>query len=250
MGEPGPPEEAGNDGETLSGREAASGDKEKAAPTGGAAPADRANGSVPAAPPEKRSLQTDALSQQGAAEDENKAVDAEDRIAAAIADGDHRKALRLCAQEHAPAVGRLCMALVGSQAEADDLVQETLITAHDSFDSWRGEGSLRAWLFGIARRKCLRHLEKHRRRQSRLRLLEGGAQADTEELVLLRQRADVARGALDAIRPTEREALLLRYVGQLSFEEVALACGIDEAAARKRVSRAIVRLRETLKEVE
>jgi len=40
--------------------------------------------------------------------------------------------------------------------------------------------------------------------------------------------------------------LILRYAGGLSFREVAAACGIDEAAARKRVSRAHARLREQL----
>jgi RNA polymerase sigma-70 factor (ECF subfamily) len=68
----------------------------------------------------------------------------------------------------------------------------------------------------------------------------------TDELYALRQRAERARRALDQIRPSEREAVILRYVGELSFREVAIACGIDEPAARKRVSRALARLRETL----
>jgi RNA polymerase sigma-70 factor (ECF subfamily) len=42
----------------------------------------------------------------------------------------------------------------------------------------------------------------------------------------------------------------LRYEAGLSFREVAVACGVDEAAARKRVSRALSRLRERLSEVE
>src|SRR5690606_15757545 len=61
----------------------------------------------------------------------------------AIARGSYREALALCARLHGPAVGRLCMALIGSQAEADELVQETLLLAHDSFASYRAEGPLR-----------------------------------------------------------------------------------------------------------
>jgi RNA polymerase sigma-70 factor (ECF subfamily) len=167
-------------------------------------------------------------------------------IEAAIAGGDYRRALSLCVREHGTALGRLCMAMVGSQAEADDLVQETLLTAHDGFAAYRGEGTVRAWLFGIARKKCLHHLEKNRRRENRLRLVHPSERKDTEEVVLLKQRADRARAALEAVKPTEREALVLRYVGQLSFAEVAAACGVDEAAARKRVSRALVRLRSQL----
>ena len=61
-----------------------------------------------------------------------------------------------------------------------------------------------------------------------------------------RQRAERARAALEQIRPSEREAVVLRYAAELSFREVGEACGIDEAAARKRVSRALARLREAL----
>ncbi|HOU89605.1 MAG TPA: RNA polymerase sigma factor [Polyangiaceae bacterium] len=178
-------------------------------------------------------------------------ADGERSILQAIAVGDHRGALSLCARYHGPAVGRLCMALVGSQAEADDLTQETLLTAHDGFAAYRGEGSLRAWLFGIARRKCARAVERRVRREARLRLVHDSDRAPpTEELIARRRRAERARAALDAVRPTEREALVLRFVSDLSYREVAEACGIDEVAARKRVSRAITRLRAALAEDE
>ena len=177
-------------------------------------------------------------------------MSAEDRaILEAIREGDLRKALALSARHHGAALGRLCMALVGSNAEADDLAQETLLEAHAGFASFRAEGTIRAWLFGIARRKCARHLERTTRRQSRLRLVHDSERGGSaEELLALRQRAETARSALAEIRPSEREAVVLRYAGELSFREVGEACGIDEAAARKRVSRALARLREVVKE--
>ena len=60
------------------------------------------------------------------------------------------------------------------------------------------------------------------------------------------ERAQQARALLERVRPSDRDALLLRYCGELSFREVAAACGIEEAAARKRVSRALLALRSTL----
>lgn len=172
------------------------------------------------------------------------AAPAEQAILDAIGARDFRLALTLCAREHGRAVGRLCMALVGSQAEADDLVQETLLDAHDGFASYRADGSLRSWLYAIARRKCARHLERRSRQGSRLRLIhDAERQPSTEELVQARQRAERARAVLARIRPSEREAVVLRFAGELSYRELALACGIDEAAARKRVSRALAKLR-------
>ena len=168
-------------------------------------------------------------------------------VEAALQRREHGAALTLCARQHGAAIGRLCMALVGSQADAEDLTQETLLAAHDAFDSWRGEGSIRSWLFGIARRKCARHLENRTAGRAKLELLRDEAPApDPADTASERQLAARARKALAAIRPSEREAVVLRYAGGLSFREVATACGIDEAAARKRVSRAHARLREEL----
>lgn len=167
-------------------------------------------------------------------------------ILAALEAGDRPAALRLCADRHGPALGRLCMALLGSQAEAEDATQETLIAAHAGFDGFRGEGSLRAWLFSIARRRCARTLE--RRAARTVAEAPNASPPGADELIEARHRAEHARALLSQVRPTEREALLLRFVGDLSFREVGEACGIDEATARKRVSRALARLRELVKE--
>lgn len=172
----------------------------------------------------------------------------DESIEAAIEAADYRRALALCVEEHGAAIGRVCMALVGSQGEADDLTQETFLAAHGAFSSWKREGTIRAWLVGIARKKCLKYIEKQRRQDRRLRLVAPREGAAPEDLVALRQKAEQARAALGAIRPTEREALLLRYVGQLTFAEVARACDIEEPAARKRVSRALMRLKQEVEE--
>jgi RNA polymerase sigma-70 factor, ECF subfamily len=170
----------------------------------------------------------------------------DEEIQRALADGDHRRALALCARHHGAAVGRLCMALLGSAAETDDLVQETLLDAHAGFAGFRAEGAIRAWLFAIARRKCARHLERTTRQKAKLRLVHDSDRGDAEELIQARERAERARAALSSIRPSEREALVLRFVGDLSYRQVGDACGIDEAAARKRVSRALAKLRHAV----
>jgi len=166
-------------------------------------------------------------------------------IVAAIQRGDRRGALSLCARRHGAALGRLCMALLGSQTEADDAVQETLLAAHAGFDDFRSDGSLRAWLFGIARRRCARVKE---RRGAVRPGTDAADERTADELLDVRRRAERARDLLERVRPTEREALLLRYGAELSFREVGEAAGVDEATARKRVSRALARLRELVKE--
>jgi RNA polymerase sigma-70 factor, ECF subfamily len=164
-----------------------------------------------------------------------------------IGRGAYRDAAGACARLHGPAIGRLCMALLGAQAEAEEALQDTLLAAHDAMATYRGEGTVRAWLFGIARRMCARRIEA-RVRDRRLQLVHDAdadarlPDADAEAA----RRARAVRAALARLQPTEREALVLRYQGGLSYREVAQACGIEEATARKRAGRGLDHLRALL----
>lgn len=182
----------------------------------------------------------------------------EDPIVALVTAGRHREAAALCARMHGPTLGRLCMALVGSQADAEEMVQETLLAACGQMASYRGEGTVRAWLFGIARRQCAHRVERGLRERRRLELVavgeaaasgasqSGGASDSPARRIAAMQRARAVRAALAGLKPSEREALVLHYQGELSFREIAALCGIDESAARKRASRGLARLRKSL----
>lgn len=161
--------------------------------------------------------------------------------------GDYRSAIAACARTFGPPLGRFCMSLLGSQADAEEAVQETLIAAHAGFASFRGDGSLQAWLFGIARRQCAR-ANARRKRAHHLQLVPETASDDSDpaDLVAARQRAARLRAAMSRLKPSERETLLLRYQAGLSYREIAGICSIDEAAARKRASRGLANLRQTL----
>lgn len=170
-----------------------------------------------------------------------------DPIAALVGEGRHRDALAACARTHGVILGRLCMALLGSQADADEATQETLLRAHRAMPTYRGDGSVKAWLCGIARHVCAHMLETRRRGRELLELVPADALTDDARLAFAhRQRARAIRDALARLKPSEREALVLRYVADLSHREIALACNLDEATARKRISRALARLRSVM----
>jgi len=161
--------------------------------------------------------------------------------------GDRDAAVEMLMSEHAQAIGRLCAALLGSQSEAEDALQETLVAALDGLERFRGEGTVRSWLSSVARRRCARRLAtRTRERELERRLPAPEVASDAEQQSL----AGRAHDLLAQVRPTEREALVLRFAGGLSLRDVATACGIDEAAARKRVSRGLSRLRNLMGEEE
>jgi RNA polymerase sigma-70 factor (ECF subfamily) len=169
-------------------------------------------------------------------------------IIAALARKDRERAAELLLADHAPAIGRICMALLGSQGESEDALQETLLAALDGLEAYRADGTLRAWLASVARRRCARRLTERSRERDAKQLLSAGetaSEASSGERLSMARRA---RLLLEDIRPSEREALVLRFAAELSFREVGEACGIDEAAARKRVSRGLARLRTLLGE--
>lgn len=168
-----------------------------------------------------------------------------DPIALLVQEGRHREALAACVRAHGAVLGRLCMALLGSQADADEAAQETLLRAHRAMTTYRGEGSIKAWLCGIARHVCAHALETRRRGRQLLEVVPAPGEVGPDELAR-RQHARALREALARLKPTEREAVVLHYVADLSHREIAAACNIDEAAARKRTSRALAHLRSVL----
>jgi len=164
----------------------------------------------------------------------------------------YRQAVALCVREHGPSLGRLCMAMLGVQAEAEEAVQETLVAAHAGMQGFRAEGTVRAWLFGIARRTCARRIEARVRRERKLVLVHDADAScpGPDDVIETRRRAAIVREALERLKPSEREALLLRYEGELSYREIGQACGLDEATARKRASRALEKLATLLQSKE
>jgi RNA polymerase sigma-70 factor (ECF subfamily) len=176
----------------------------------------------------------------------------DDPIVLLVRQGAYQEAATRCAREHSRAIGRLCMAMLGNQAEAEEAVQETFLSAHRAIAQLRGDGRVLSWLVSIARRICVRRLESRARHARRLELVHDADQESSPaELMEKKRRARSVREALTELKPSEREILLLRYQADLSFREVAEACGLDEPTARKRTSRALARLRTLLKhEVE
>lgn len=131
---------------------------------------------------------------------------------------------------------------------ASDLTAETFAQAWLSRRKFRDEadGSALPWLFGIARnvaRESARRDAVETRARVRLGLPTDLASEDGYAAVdeRLSPRTALAE-ALGALPEHEREALELRVVGQLPYDDVAARLGVRPAAARLRVSRALRRL--------
>src|SRR5919112_2484808 len=88
-------------------------------------------------------------------------------------EGDQRAATELV-ERHAPALARFA-ANLGARDDIEELVQDTLVRAFSSLDSFRGESSLRTWLFTIERRLLLDRRRAERRRREEVGVEENAA---------------------------------------------------------------------------
>lgn len=168
-----------------------------------------------------------------------------------VARGD-RAAFGVIVRRHGPSLRRLARALT-SDAVADDVLQEALIDAFRHAGGFRGDGSVRGWLFTLTRHRAF-----HQRASTRAAeipdspLLELGLEAgfgERPEVVSerLEQRDALAVG-LARLAPEEREILLLRDVEGLSGEEAATVLGLELGAMKSRLHRARLRLMAALRE--
>lgn len=147
-------------------------------------------------------------------------LDAELRMA--LSRRDRARAAELLVEAYGVTAGRTCLALAGPAPRAEAVLRETLLEVLAS----SGEtANLRAELFGIARRRAAACVVSSTARP--VPATEPGAR--------LRQQ-------LGELRPSEREALVLRYTARLGASEVGRACGVSETVARQRIDRSLLRL--------
>lgn len=144
---------------------------------------------------------------------------------------------------HLPTLRTAGRRLTRSDADAEDLAQETIVRALERRGDLRDPERMGAWLLAIQRTV---HLNGCRGLGTRLEVLQGGrAEApepcsdDTPETALLEAALDPAlAAALDALPEDWRQALWLREVNELSYEEIARTQGCPIGTVRSRLARA------------
>jgi len=129
------------------------------------------------------------------------------------------------------------------------LVQDTFVRAFASLDSFRGESSLRTWLFTIERRLMLDRRRAERRSRETVPVEESDNVSEYGALdsLIAEETQERVRRSLAALSPTQREVFTLRVQQGLSYKEIAAVVGSTEGAARVHYHNAIEKVKELLK---
>lgn len=147
-----------------------------------------------------------------------------------------------------PFLARISRSMSHSQAEADDLAQETLVKAFRAMDGFDGKHP-RAWLARIARNTAI---NRDQRNREFLLAEEGTVEPepegndDPEEIVLSQIVDDDLRRALDELPPDFRIVVQLVDVEEMSYKEAADVLDIPLGTVMSRLHRARARLRKSL----
>ena len=143
---------------------------------------------------------------------------------------------------------------LGSRVAAEDVTQETFISAYKAIRGFRG-GNLRAWLLRIARNQCFDHLRSMRRRpESSLEeafedtgfVQPAPADSLPETQALTAELGRAISRAIDSLPRDQRITLVTIDIQGLSYEETAEAFGVSIGTVKSRLSRARSKVRDLL----
>jgi len=149
-------------------------------------------------------------------------------------------------------LGRYAMRMLGNRADAEDALQETFVRAYRSLGRCTEPERFGAWAFGILVNRC-RTLGAQRARRERVQTSDDfalGRAADPDDPVQRQVLRDTIERALGQLAPMLREAFLLKFVEELSYEEMATMTGASIPALKMRVSRGRSELRRLLGEAD
>ena len=174
------------------------------------------------------------------------------------ASGDESACTELVA-EHQRMVVQLAVNLLGDRDEALDLSQDVFLRVFRTIHRFRGQSSLRTWIYRIAVNQARnRHRfwrRRHRADQVSLDAhvaahgdLVSTLQPTPDRVLAQKELAEMLQHALDRLPFDQRTAIVLREIDGLSYEEIAFSLGVAIGTVKSRLTRARQALRQDLRE--
>jgi RNA polymerase sigma-70 factor, ECF subfamily len=139
---------------------------------------------------------------------------------------------------------RLAYRLLGDRHELDDVLQDAYAKAFAALPRFRGDSTLRTWLYRIVYNTCLDELKRRHPEPAALQGELEDAAPDPADLVATRS---VLAEALGRLAPIERAAVLLVDAEGLSYDDAAAVVGVAPGTIASRLSRARASLRRSLR---
>jgi len=181
-------------------------------------------------------------------------------LVAAAKDGDHQAYAELC-RRHSKQILRTILRITRNVADAEDMLQETLLKAYVHIGRFEGGSAFSSWLTRIAINSALMLLRK--KRSHYVYSLEHGVDGDDfklpeptetahnpEEFCILNALENECVRAVEHLSPALRLVVQIRYREGASLVQIAKMLGISESAVKSRLLRARLKIRAHLEKTQ
>ncbi len=139
----------------------------------------------------------------------------------------------------------VCARYLGNDRDADDVCQEIMLKVLYGLKNFEGKSKFKTWLYSITYNECITQYRKDRRKRRLIDALSLDPQEEASEADAPKaeERGGMERW-LAHVNPIDREILIMRFVAELEFQEIADVMDMGLSATKMRYKRALDRLRE------
>ncbi len=160
------------------------------------------------------------------------------------------EAFGILVDRHYERCARIAYRILGNREDAEEAVQDAFLRAFRALSGYEDRERFVAWVTRILVNQCRTLRAKTDRREAMFSDdLDPDYAAHHDSAATSTECWPDLDRALAMLPPEQREAVVLRYTDDLSYEEMARVTGAGESALKMRVQRAFVRLRAILQEV-
>lgn len=137
--------------------------------------------------------------------------------------------------QYHPMVLQMCMGFMkGDRDQAHDLAQEVFINAWTALEGYRGDSSVKTWIYRITVNTCLMHLRKEK---TRARLpLDNAHEGVADESASSHEQTNELYAAIGRLDHVDR-LIIMMVLDELEYEEIARIVGITENNLRVKIHR-------------
>src|SRR5690606_6746103 len=139
----------------------------------------------------------------------------------------------------------VCARYLGNERDADDVCQEVMLKVLYGLKNFEGKSKFKTWLYSITYNECITQYRKERRKRRLLDALSlDPIEEATEESAPVVTEKTGLEHWLVHVNQIDREILVLRFVAELEFQEIADIMHMGLSATKMRYKRALDKLRE------
>lgn len=173
-----------------------------------------------------------------------------DEVLLALIKDNNQKAYRILVDRYLGKLWRLSVNVLRNEGEADEVVQEALLTVWKNREKWvEGKAKFSTWVYRITLNRCIDLKRRRRPTTSTQSIEETMASEDNpgaENIIIQKEKNNKLKKMLDELPQKQKNALILYYYEELNIKEISDKISTTEQGARSLLKRGRKNLKDLL----